>query len=252
MIQMIYLYANRLKELDQQNVGSLLELIGLDKNLKLDAFTLGSDDYTFYEFFYDSVPNCIIFDWKWSVQRTIDEVVKKIEKIEPKIPDVRHIFNAVKPESYSSGSPDILFEELNQHSKGMQFIHIDLGDDTYYYLAAPRNIDLNVLCSITGLQVLSQTSQAPVLTTNDINKVQTKKIFFAPIQNGEAGSSQSFNWYGRILPGQTIREGVAEELRNAESFRGSFSIESIEFKDFDTDNHGKQIPRYWIKIRLNQ
>lgn len=80
----------------------------------------------------------------------------------------------------------------------------------------------------------------------------TSKIFFTPFVN-DRGQLAQLPWHGRILPGQSIREGVVSELNQMQGYSADdFRIDSIEFQDYATDLHNDSIPRYKIVITLRQ
>lgn len=90
------------------------------------------------------------------------------------------------------------------------------------------------------------------LDINEIGK-QTKKIFFKPIisvRSGNSGWQLECDWAGRILPGQTLREGIATELKAVYDYSGKFEFQDVRFQDYAKDNEGDTIQRYSVYITL--
>jgi hypothetical protein len=85
---------------------------------------------------------------------------------------------------------------------------------------------------------------------------QTKKIFFRPNQisiikpNNNKGKTIIANWNGRIMPGQTLEEGIATELKEVYGYTGEFDFTKPTFLDFAKDKKGNLIQRYNILITL--
>lgn len=82
---------------------------------------------------------------------------------------------------------------------------------------------------------------------------QTTKIFFDPlILVAGQGATKTLpqNWAGRILPGQTIKEGIAAELKEVYGYTGRFTYENIYFREYAKDRKGSNIERYAVTITL--
>lgn len=82
---------------------------------------------------------------------------------------------------------------------------------------------------------------------------QTTKIFFDPlvlVVGSEATKTLPQNWAGRILPGQTIEEGIAAELKDVYNYTGRFAHENIYFQEYAKDRKGNTIERYAVTITL--
>lgn len=59
-------------------------------------------------------------------------------------------------------------------------------------------------------------------------------------------------WHGKVKAGQTIREGVAEELHEVLGYNGDFSMVENMFKTDDIqDNKGQNTERFRISILLH-
>jgi len=86
-----------------------------------------------------------------------------------------------------------------------------------------------------------------------LDSKQETKIFFTPFINEGSGAIQA-SWHGRILPGQTIREGVIAEFKQMQPYDDleNFSIDTVEFQDYAKDRKGSTIPRFKIVITLHK
>ncbi len=87
----------------------------------------------------------------------------------------------------------------------------------------------------------------------DLDSSQKNKIFFTPYID-EGNEAVQASWHGRVLPGQTIREGVLAEFKQMQPYDSleDFSINTIEFQDFAKDRKGNTIPRFKIVITLHR
>lgn len=88
-----------------------------------------------------------------------------------------------------------------------------------------------------------------------INKAgkQTTKIFFEPkvrVTTRAGVKDLPQNWAGRILPGQTIADGIAAELKEVYGYDGVFEYSAIYFLEYAQDRKGRDIERYAITINL--
>jgi len=83
---------------------------------------------------------------------------------------------------------------------------------------------------------------------------QTDKIFFSPIIQVIANNTIRHlqnNWNGRILPGQTLKEGIANELKEVYGYSGAFIYYGVYLLDDKAkDKSGQDIERYSIQINL--
>lgn len=82
---------------------------------------------------------------------------------------------------------------------------------------------------------------------------QTTKIFFEPrvqVVGKDGTKNLPENWAGRILPGQTIKEGIAAELKEVYGYLGRFDYSKIYFKEYAKDRNGNNIERYAVTVAL--
>jgi|GEM_PF-4780637 len=82
------------------------------------------------------------------------------------------------------------------------------------------------------------------------------KLFFVPTINFRRDwrqytlTGESAEWAGRIMPGQTVHEGIAQELHDALGYDGTFSYGKLELRDTVKDKKGAAIQRYDVAITL--
>jgi|GEM_PF-4762944 len=82
---------------------------------------------------------------------------------------------------------------------------------------------------------------------------QAVKIFFVPrvqIITKDGGRDIEADWAGRILPGQSLEEGIATELKSAYNYSGRFEYRDVYFSDYVQDNKGNDIQRYSLYVTL--
>jgi hypothetical protein len=99
------------------------------------------------------------------------------------------------------------------------------------------------------------TYYAPTLDELSINMEgrQTTKLFFHPqiqLFAKDGGKELDIAWSGRILPGQTLKEGIAAELKEVYGYTGRFDFRNVYFLDYAKDNKGQDIERYGLYIAL--
>jgi hypothetical protein len=96
---------------------------------------------------------------------------------------------------------------------------------------------------------------APSLEQLSINieGKQTVKIFFKPqiqVVTTAGGRELEAGWAGRVLPGQTLKEGIAAELQEVYGYTGRFEFWNLYFLDYAKDKTGQDIERYGMYITL--
>lgn len=95
----------------------------------------------------------------------------------------------------------------------------------------------------------------PYPATLDINEQgpQATKIFFVPriqIVGAEGAQEVKVDWAGRVMPGQTVSEGIAAELQESFGYSGKFEWRSPYFRDLTKDKSGKDIQRFGLLVLL--
>lgn len=272
---MITLFAYQEEELDEQAVQALSRL--WDKPFQnLDAFfELDEDDFKDFDLllFESLTDRCVLIDWKWGPE----DIFWQLER---SLPDFRiSLTSAVDPETREGdykitftingvnhsldvpwANPDVLLDYINNLITPRSFIHLNYRDDTYRWLLIPANFDIARFCQIAGMtqnrEDLKKQTLPQDLAINPSGK-QSAKIFFRPkmflYKNGQKFFVEYTHgsWAGRILPGQTIKEGVATELQKELDYTGDFTIGNIQFTDYGTDRKGNKIERHAIEITLH-
>lgn len=95
----------------------------------------------------------------------------------------------------------------------------------------------------------------PYPATLDIKEQgeQATNIFFVPrlqIVTADGAQEVKVDWAGRVLPGQTVTEGVAAELKEYFGFSGKFEWRSPYFRDWAKDSRGKDVQRFGLLVLL--
>lgn len=67
----------------------------------------------------------------------------------------------------------------------------------------------------------------------------------------ESDLGQPMAYASRVLPGQTLAEAVANDLRKDFNYEGDFQIRAQYFYDEAPDKHGKILPRIAVLIMIN-
>lgn len=254
------------KELTKNDIEQLGLLWGTPLQ-NVEAFFNSQDPHDFYSLFYESllVDRAINIDWRWAPEDIVGQITYLLPKhgielvssneikaqdgeitykIEFKL-DNHHYKLEVPFEE-----PGAMFDFLNKLIHPHQFIALDTKSDEYCWLLISDSFDISELCKIAGLRRSSTEKQSKAVAENANIKLEGKqsvKLFFKPTiylyKNGQryvvkykypnvAGYG---TWAGRILPGQTIHEGVAAELRKELNYFGPFEIENVTFHDYGAD-----------------
>lgn len=269
------------KEMDEAETYELCKLLGLKSNVQIKDFLENkTEPHTFYEFFFNvlvgqNVVSSIDIDWRWTphdlfwqIQSyfsdlTIEEIaaVDTYDEKTQNITSWRVVFklNNVKKEVVVDfGRPSELLEALNLE-KEAQLVEINFLEDRYSWLIVPAVFDEKRFAAITGCQQANK----PTVVSFDMTAPRDDKIFFYPeivrlLRDNKIycvfcvnpHTNEIVKWAGRVLPGQTLHEGVATELKEMFKYEGAFDVGSVSFKDELADKQGKLIKRYSVWISL--
>jgi hypothetical protein len=155
------------------------------------------------------------------------------------------------------GNPDALLDAISKHMEKKSFIALDWSQDRHSWLLVPKSFDIDAFCKITGgafEQPKVTQAQRPPEEFAEGYKVR-EKIFFTPqiiyIGSDKTGFDMPGQvWSGRILPGQTVRDGTAAELMTELKYSGRFDYAYDGYLGVTKDRRGKNIKRYGIKVYL--
>ena len=184
----------------------------------------------------------------------------------------------------SHSEPNRLIENIEHHSSrlmGRSFVEIDFSEDSFSWLIVPEPFDVELFMHLTGLQASQNRPTLPPQPRSDsrhpnlaTDYQQPQKIFFLPtiiyVENGVSAymvqyrnqvESSQFNkerssellahvWAGRVLPGQTVKEGIASELKEELSYVGRFDYVFAGYESTLKDKQGKDVHRYNLTIIL--
>lgn len=244
----------------------------------------------FYELLIDQDACCAFeLDWKWHPSDVFGHLEQYFRAIDIKLIDVEddpdyQIYDA----KYSVGDktyiahiedyqPSHLLSDIEKHLGGKQIISIHFGEDSYAYLIVSKDFEIEKFMSITGFErtqpgiVASPQPRYDALHPNlKSDFPQPQKLFFLPTiiyvqddhtafriqyrkseERGQGGDGVlSQVWAGRVLPGQTVKEGVASELKEELSYAGRFDYTFAGYESTLKDKHGKDVHRYNLGIFL--
>ena len=263
-----------LKTLDREKADKLVSLLGL-KDVEYGEF-FSEETCDFYNFYFDvlfeqKTPCAVHTDWKWHPEDIFFQLNKSVLgdglevtaiKDEPgyRAFEVAYLYGANKGGlKVGLAEPSRLLEDIKKNTTylaGRAFVEIDFLEDSYSWLIVPDKFDEDIFMQLTGLsRAKSEQEAAPYPHQLDINQTdrQTKKIFFKPVVqviSGNSGRILESDWAGRVVPGQTLREGIAAELKAVYDYSGAFEFSDIHFLDWAKDNKGNDVQRYGIHITL--
>lgn len=269
------------KEMSEAETQELCRILGVSSKVQIRDFLQNNEEpHGFYQFFFDvlieqDIPNAIDIDWRWApddlfwqaqryfssssielidAKETYDEISNNIKSWQVKF----RLDNEEKEIEIEFVRPGDLLEALKPDTQS-KFVDINFLEDRYSWLVVPHTFDEQRFTEITGCEPSKEATPLDV----DLVAPLPNKVFFYPamvsLQRGNETygvfcinpkTNQVVNWAGRILAGQTFREGIATELKSVFRYDGDFEFGSVSFKDEIPDKQGKLIKRYdvWIKL----
>lgn len=272
------------KQLTRADINTIFDLLMINDRPNVDDFLANEgSERTFYELFFEvlrdkNVPVAIDIDWRWEpgdifwqVNDALPEQDFHFDEVTGQMMDYDKSGNAKswyiewlqqgKERAFTVdfAHPDQLFVAFEKLMPDHQFIAINFFEDRYSWLVAPKYFNGSKFCELTGCTVSS--------IIDELNAEPTKplkhKIFFYPtqiVQTTDAATSlvycvnpekdEVILWAGRILPGQTIKEGIASELKEMLGYSGDFSYEVQSLRDKIPDKRGVEIERYNVHLNL--
>lgn len=267
--------SNELNELNADTTETIFRLLAVSNPPDVSDFLKNTDeDPDFYTFFYDvlvenDIPCAIDVDWKWEPadifrQFNLAMPEDKIRYLtsdfdaEQQVYKIRyeHEDNAQYVE-IPYDNPSDLVSALLRHLPGKDIIALDFGEDRYSWLIVPVDFDIAMFCKITGATAGAPTQEKrePVPENFTEGYLQQKKIFFDPRiiyveKNGTGYNMPNQFWSGRVLVGQTVREGIAAELQQAMRYIGRFDYAYDKYAYTTEDRKGRDIKCYQITVYL--
>lgn len=261
-----------LLELDNANAQQLFKLLSINNPPDLRDFLESGDYCNFSDFFFDvlienDVPCALSIDWKWTPQELFEQFKVIFSDLDIELigdeysNDGTYLIEyrqgeSVKKKLITQNKPSDLLVELTSYLPGKKLLEINFLEDNYNWLFVPSAFDIELFCSITGLSKSWLDSAQEKIPENFTEGYrQSKKIFFIPrivyvSDNGSGYDMPNQHWGGRILPGQTIRQGIATELNKELQYHGHFNYEYNKLLDITKDREGREIKRYSITIYL--
>lgn len=273
---MIFLKADSSSvDLNASAAQAIFTLLGVNNPPDVHEFLENPDeDPDFYAFFFDvlvdnDIPCVIDIDWKWdpadifwqfNLAMPEDKLVylatdfdttQQIYKISYQYKDkTEHI-------EVAYDRPGDLVTALLQYLPGKDIVALDFGEDRYSWLIVPADFDIEAFCNTTGLTTDTPTEEKtePIPENFTEGHRQSQKIFFTPRiiyveQSGTGYKMSNQFWSGRVLPGQTIREGIASELQQEMRYTDRFDYVYDKYIDTRKDRKGRDIKRYQVTVYL--
>lgn len=242
----------------------------------------------FYELLIDQDARCAFeLDWKWHPSDVFGHLEQYFHALDVKLvnigedPDYRiyDVKYSVGDKTYIAQvddyQPSHLLSDIENHLGGKRIISIHFGEDSYAYLIVSNDLDVERFMSITGLERTKPgviASPQPRYDTRHpnlaLNYKQPQKIFFLPniiyveddrngyffcYKKSDSNATVTYNhpvWAGRVLPGQTVKEGIAFELESELGYRGRFDYAFAGYESTIKDKQGKDVHRYKLTILL--
>lgn len=268
MLSLLYTSQENLSE---ESVQTILNLLEVSPTPDITDFLNNAEEKDFYTFFFDvlienDIACALDIDWKWKP----DDIFWQLES---------YFTNRVKllssewiqgDESYQIeymfdgrstmlnvpfANPDELLDSISQHLKDREFIAINFLEDRYSWIIVSNDFDTELFCTLTGLAVEKPAPRPEIPKNFAEGYKQTEKLFFSPtifyVDEKQVGYEMPGQvWAGRILPGQTIREGIATELKAELNYLERFDYSYNGFEGTFKDRKGRDIKRYSLTIYL--
>jgi hypothetical protein len=242
----------------------------------------------FYDVLVEQNALCAInFDWKWHPDDVFWQLKEylptyDIELLETKDdPDylayeiAYRIGASTATIKVNFSEPNQLLNDISRWLPDKQFVDLNFGEDSYSWLIVPKTFDAERFLEVTGLKRTGESAGLPLQPRYDarhpnltLDYKQPKKLFFLPKiiyveddQNGyffrykksDSTAIVTYNhpvWAGRILAGQTVKEGIAVELESELGYTGRFDYAFVGYESTIKDKQGKDVHRYWLTVLL--
>jgi hypothetical protein len=261
---------NSTQAISKNSIDTTLELLEVSPAPNSDQFLSNPEsERTFYDFFFEvlvenDISCALTLDWKWEpddlfwqLERHLSKEVISLnnsESISAKLYRIEILIYG-KPQTLliSINNPHWLLDELSRQLKNTRFIDVVSPEDHYSWLITPKHLDIDRLRSLTGLTTKKLKTETPKSFAEGYR--QSEKLFFSPtiiyVDKSQVGYEMPGQvWAGRILPAQTIKEGIATELKEELNYTGRFSYSYDGFEGLFKDRKGRDIKRYRLTICL--
>lgn len=264
---------DELKDLNTGSIRKFFVLLQITTPPNVYTFLkLEEGERDFYSFFFDvlienDVPCAIDVDWKWEPEIIFDQlkqvpgsnltfVESTLDENEVYTIIYRHGTN-LKNLQVGFSDPSMLLEALQNDMESKEFIALDFFEDRFSWLIVPREFDVQAFCVLTGVANKPKETK-PAEEVPEFFREGRKlpeKIFFSPdivyVGSNQAGYEMPNQvWGGRVLPGQTVREGIATELMGELRYAGRFDYMYDGYRGTFPDRKGQDIKQYGVKIYL--
>jgi hypothetical protein len=242
----------------------------------------------FYDVLLEKNTPCVVhFDWKWHPDDVFWQLKQNLPAYDIELLEAKDDPDYLAYEvSYRVGKntanikvnfsePNQLLNDISRWLPDKQFIDLNFGEDSYSWLIVPATFDTERFLEITGLKRTDERASLPLQPRYDarhpnlaLDYKQPRKIFFLPNiiyveddQNGyffrykKSGSNATVTynhpvWAGRVLPGQTVKEGIAVELESELGYTGRFDYAFAGYENTIKHKQGKDVHRYRLTVLL--
>ena len=267
MLSLLYLSQ---EDISEKSTRTIIELLKISPAPDMRDFLNNSEEKDFYFFFDSLIENnvacAISADWKWEpddifwqLEKYFTDHIKLVSSEWIQSDESYQIEYTYDGKSTTLNvpftNPDELLDSVSQHLKDRKFIAINFLDDSYSWLIVPKDFDTELFCALTGLAVERPASRIEIPKNFAEGFKQTEKLFFSPsiiyVDEKQTGYEMPGQiWAGRILPGQTIREGIAAELKTELNYLDRFDYSYDGFEGVFKDRKGRDIKRYRLTVYL--
>lgn len=261
------------KTISKDAIPAIFELLKISQTPNDTQFLSNPEsERTFYNLFFeiideDSIPCALTIDWKWHPKDLFRQLEKHLGKEVIALVGSEYVSASLyrieysyygKPQTLliSTNNPNWLLDQISKQLKDRTFIKIGFSyEDSYSWLIVPKDFNVKLFCELTGLvhEKPKLRKEAPKNFTEGYK--QTEKLFFSPTiiyvdRDGVGYDMPGQVWAGRVLPGQTIKEGIATELKVELNYTDRFSFAYEGFEGVFKDRKGRNIKRYHLTAYL--
>jgi hypothetical protein len=271
---MLTLEVDSNKDLDAWSLQKIFEFLKIAAPPDVSSFLAQEDGKRdFHSFFFEvlvekEIPCVVDVDWKWEPEDLIRQIAPQFPDGDLKFIESSLDENEVYMIVYQLGpttetlhvgfdEPGTILEVLANGMDDKKFIALDFLEDRYSWLITPKSFYTEAFCVLTGATI----AQKEPVSAEDVPEFFTEdhklpeKIFFSPsimyVDNGQMGYEMPNQvWSGRVLPGQTVREGIATELMKELGYSGRFDYTYEGYRGAFPDRKGRSIKKYAIDVYL--
>jgi len=267
---------------------SLLDIKDVDYGDFFSGETCNFYDFYFDVLLRQKTPCAISIDWKWRPENIFSQLNESVLGDGFEIAAIKDdpnylAFDIVYSYGVNKGNlkvnfaaPNQLLEDIEKYTTylmGKSFAEVNFLEDSYSWLIVPDEFDEDTFMQLTGLSRAKVEPSPPLQPRYDARRPnlapdhkQPQKIFFLPNivyveddQNGyifrykksDSNTTVTYNhpvWAGRVLAGQTVKEGLAIELQSEIGYTGRFDYAFAGYDSTLKDKQGNDVHRYKLTV----